>query len=140
VRKHPAKGIVRRNAVGKGKKSAQPGKFRVPKLFHRNPVIGPTDDGTDGDDKHIEQGMGFIPVDAWIIDMGEMGLNAGRWESKHTRSSWSFASILCLPPSYPIGIGVVMRWAPHGFICDCPVLEDDQARDIYCMYLLIDKI
>jgi hypothetical protein len=108
VRKDSAKSIVGWNAVGKGKKPAQPGKFRVPKLFHRNPVIGPTDDGTDGDDKHIEQGMGFIPVDAWIFDMGEMGLNAGRWGSSHTRSSWSFVSLLCLPPSYQIGITYVM--------------------------------
>jgi hypothetical protein len=80
---HPAKGIVGGNAVGQVKKPAQPGAFRSAKRFYRNPVIRPTDDGTDGDDEHIEQGVRSIPIDARVIDVDEMSLDTGHWHGCH---------------------------------------------------------
>jgi len=65
---HPAKGVVRRDAIGQGEKGCQPGALRLAELFHVNPAVCAADDSTNRDNDDIEQGVVFGAVDPWVVD------------------------------------------------------------------------
>jgi hypothetical protein len=86
-------GVVRRNAVGQIEKRGKPGPFAAAKLGYGDPVIGPPDDGSDGDhqDRHLV--VRFRALKSGIPQVGKMGrdtdtgLCPDKWMQTHSRTS-----------------------------------------------------
>jgi hypothetical protein len=71
--KHPPKGVMGRDPVRQLEKRPKPGQPARAKRGHAHPIVGPTQDGADGDHQNVEQLMIFRPIEAWARDLSEMG-------------------------------------------------------------------
>jgi hypothetical protein len=70
-RKHRPRGAVRGDTVGQAPKPAKPAYFGLTKLFDGNPIIGPTQHGTQGDGDDIDQSVGRRMLLTRIFDLSQ---------------------------------------------------------------------
>jgi site-specific DNA recombinase len=101
---HAIEGIVRGNAVGQVQERPQPLALRLPELSDLVPTLGTADHGAQGDGEDRHQRMQLGPLDARVVERGEMlteGMNRRR--SGHGRLPASqdghYLSNPCSPPS-----------------------------------------
>jgi hypothetical protein len=64
--------VVGRNAVGQGEVLLEPGVAEFAEHFDLLPVIAAADDGANGDDNDVDQQMASAPLDARVLELGEM--------------------------------------------------------------------
>src|SRR4051812_21289465 len=81
--KHPAKGIVTRNAVWQVKKLAKESLFGTPVGFDIQPAIGVTNDSANRDRDDVEEQMVLTAIDARVGQIIKMALNTG--DERHRR-------------------------------------------------------
>jgi len=58
--------------MGEFQKTGKPFSHRPPEGFHRHPVIGAIQDGTDGNDQHVWQFVFLVPFDPRIGQIPEI--------------------------------------------------------------------
>jgi len=63
----PLEGIMRRNPIGQGQKRLEPVPPFASKGFDLLPVVGPGEDGTQGDGDEVQQQVPFAPVQARVF-------------------------------------------------------------------------
>ncbi len=68
-------GIMRGNAMGEGQELFEPSVFSLSKRFHRHPIVGPTDDRTNGAHQNVPLRVQFSTVDPRIIQRGKIVFN-----------------------------------------------------------------
>src|SRR5262249_6950717 len=62
----PLEGVVRGDAVGQGQEPCQPVAATLAERFDLREVVGPGDDGTDGDDQDVWEQVSLAAVEAGV--------------------------------------------------------------------------
>lgn len=72
-------GIVRRNALGQTEETFEPGAASLREGDDLLPIIGPTDNGTQGYDDDVEQGVSPERLATWVPQGAEEPNDGQRW-------------------------------------------------------------